>query len=83
MAESASKQMTKQLKVTQIRSGIGGTHRQRESLKTLGLRKIRQTTVREDYPTVRGMIATVAHLVPVEEVNRPWQIARTPSRSRR
>ena len=47
MAESASKQMTKQLKVTQVRSGIGGTHRQRESLKTLGLRKIRQSVVRE------------------------------------
>ena len=34
MAESASKQMTKQLKVTQVCSGIGGIHRQRESLKT-------------------------------------------------
>ena len=61
MAESASKQMTKQLKVTQVRSGIGGTHRQRESLKTLGLRKIRQSVVREDSPSVRG-------LVTVEEV---------------
>ena len=59
----------KQIKVTQIRSGIGGTRRQRETLKSLGLRKIRQTTVREDSPTVRGMIATVAHLVTVEEVN--------------
>ena len=92
MAESASKQMTKQLKVTQVRSGIGGTHRQRESLKTLGLRKIRQTqgleglalavgapdtlglrkirqsVVREDSPSVRGLIATVHHLVTVEEV---------------
>lgn len=57
------------LKITQVKSGIGGTHRQRETLKSLGLRKIRQTTVREDSPTVRGMIATVAHLVTVEEVN--------------
>ena len=64
MAESASKQMTKQLKVTQVRSGIGGTHRQRESLKTLGLRKIRQSVVREDSPSVRGLIATVHHLRP-------------------
>ncbi|BDA64849.1 MULTISPECIES: 50S ribosomal protein L30 [Actinomyces] len=59
---------TKQLKVTQVRSGIGGTHRQRESLKTLGLRKIRQSVVREDSPSVRGLIATVHHLVTVEEV---------------
>ena len=57
------------LKITQVKSGIGGTQRQRETLKSLGLRKIRQTTVREDSPTVRGMIATVAHLVTVEEVN--------------
>ena len=57
------------LKITPVKSGIGGTHRQRETLKSLGLRKIRQTTVREDSPTVRGMIATVAHLVTVEEVN--------------
>ena len=56
------------VKVTQVRSGIGGTHRQRESLKTLGLRKIRQSVVREDTPSVRGLIATVHHLVTVEEV---------------
>ena len=35
----------KQIKVTQIRSGIGGTRRQRETLKSLGLRKIRQSVV--------------------------------------
>ena len=57
----------KQIKVTQIRSGIGGTRRQRETLKSLGLRKIRQSVVREDTPSVRGMIARVAHLVTVEE----------------
>ena len=67
MAESASKQTTKQLRVTQIRSGIGGTRRQRETLRTLGLRKIRQSVVCEDTPSVRGMIATVHHLVTVEE----------------
>ncbi|AMD88490.1 50S ribosomal protein L30 [Actinomyces radicidentis] len=58
---------TKQIKVTQVRSGIGGTRRQRETLKSLGLRKIRQSVVREDSKSVRGMIATVAHLVTVEE----------------
>lgn len=58
---------TKQVKVTQVRSSIGGTRRQRETLKSLGLRKIRQSVVREDSESVRGMIATVAHLVTVEE----------------
>ena len=51
----------------QIRVGIGGTRRQRETLKSLGLRKIRQSVVREDNASVRGMIAKVTHLVTVEE----------------
>jgi large subunit ribosomal protein L30 len=57
-----------QLRVTQIKSGIGSKHKQRESLRTLGLRKIRQSTVREDTPQVRGLIHSVRHLVVVEEV---------------
>ena len=63
----ASATENKQLKITQVRSGIGGPRRQREPLQSLGLRKIRQSVVREDNPSVRGMIATVAHLVTVEE----------------
>jgi len=58
-----------QLKVTQVRSTIGTKRNHRESLRTLGLRGIRQTTVREDTPQVRGLIHTVRHLVTVEEVN--------------
>ncbi|HEU0127583.1 MAG: 50S ribosomal protein L30 [Pseudonocardiaceae bacterium] len=58
-----------QLKVTQIRSKIGSQRNQRETLRSLGLRKIRQSVVREDNPQVRGMIATVRHLVAVEEVD--------------
>ena len=42
--------------------------KQRESLRTLGLRKIRQSVVREDNPQTRGLIKTVHHLVEVEEV---------------
>ncbi|SFQ62877.1 large subunit ribosomal protein L30 [Amycolatopsis arida] len=57
-----------QLKVTQIRSTIGTKRNHRESLRTLGLRKIRQSVVREDTPQVRGLIHTVRHLVTVEEV---------------
>ena len=58
-----------QLRVTQIRSTIGTKQNQRATLRTLGLRKIRQFTVREDSPQVRGMIHTVRHLVTVEEVS--------------
>ena len=56
------------LKVTQVRSTIGSKRNQRETLRSLGLRKIRQSVVRDDTPQVRGMIATVRHLVAVEEV---------------
>ncbi|UNX54351.1 50S ribosomal protein L30 [Georgenia sp. TF02-10] len=58
-----------QLKVTQTKSAIGGKQNQRDTLRTLGLRRIGQSVVREDRPEVRGMIQTVAHLVAVEEVD--------------
>ena len=58
------------LKVTQVKSTIGSKENQRATLATLGLRKIRQSVVREDSPSVRGMIATVRHLVTVEEVDK-------------
>lgn len=56
-------------RVTQTKSVIGGKQNQRETLRTLGLRKIGHSVVREDKPEVRGMITTVAHLVTVEEVD--------------
>ncbi|AHI01563.1 50S ribosomal protein L30 [Kutzneria viridogrisea] len=58
-----------QLKVTQVKSTIGTKQNHRESLRTLGLRKIRQSVVREDDAVTRGLIHTVRHLVVVEEVN--------------
>ena len=58
-----------QLLVSQIRSSVGGRQNQRDTLRTLGLRKIGDSSVREDRPEVRGMINTVSHLVTVEEVS--------------
>ncbi|WP_086827437.1 50S ribosomal protein L30 [Allokutzneria sp. NRRL B-24872] len=57
------------LKITQLRSTIGTKRNHRESLRTLGLRKIRQSVVREDTPQNRGLVHTVRHLVAVEEVD--------------
>jgi large subunit ribosomal protein L30 len=57
------------LKITQVKSRIGSRQNQRDTLRTLGLRKIGQSTIREDRPEVRGMVRTVAHLVKVEEVD--------------
>jgi large subunit ribosomal protein L30 len=59
----------KKLKVTQVKSGIGGQRNQRETLKALGLRKIRQSQEWPDTQQVRGLINTVRHLVTVEEVS--------------
>jgi large subunit ribosomal protein L30 len=58
-----------QLKVTQIKSKIGGNKSQRDSLRSLGLHKIGQTVVKPDRPEFRGMIQTVRHLITVEEVD--------------
>jgi large subunit ribosomal protein L30 len=56
------------LKVTQVKSGIGGTYNQRATLRTLGLKRMHDTVVQEDRPEIRGMVNTVTHLVTVEEV---------------
>jgi large subunit ribosomal protein L30 len=58
-----------QLKVTQIRSVIGQKHNQRETIRSLGLKRINDVVIKEDRPEIRGMIFTVSHLVTVEEVS--------------
>jgi large subunit ribosomal protein L30 len=68
MAQSGST-VRPSLRITQTRSTIGSLRNQRETLRSLGLRKIRQSVVKEDNSQVRGMIATVRHLVAVEEVD--------------
>jgi large subunit ribosomal protein L30 len=57
------------LKVSQVRSGIGGKANQRATLRTLGLKRIGDVAAHEDRPEIRGMIAKVTHLVTVEEVD--------------
>ena len=52
-----------QLKITQVRSTIGARWKQRQSLRTLGLHRIRHSVIREDNPQTRGLIAVVSHLV--------------------
>jgi large subunit ribosomal protein L30 len=57
------------LKVEQKKSGIGRKQNQRDTLRTLGLKRIGDVVVKEDRPEVRGMVHTVRHLVTVEEVD--------------
>jgi large subunit ribosomal protein L30 len=56
------------LKVTQVRSVIGSKDNQRQTLRSLGLKRIHDVVVKEDRPEIRGMVATVTHMVTVEEV---------------
>ena len=56
------------LKVTQVKSGVGFKQNQRETLRSLGLKRIGDVVVKEDRPEIRGMVQTVRHLVTLEEV---------------
>ena len=60
--------MASRLKVTQIKSKVSEKQNQRDTLRSLGLKRIRDVVVKEDRPEIRGMIHTVTHLVTVEEV---------------
>jgi large subunit ribosomal protein L30 len=57
------------LKVQQQRSTIGRQKNQRDTLRTLGLKRIGDVVVKEDRPEIRGMLQTVRHLVVFEEVD--------------
>jgi large subunit ribosomal protein L30 len=55
-------------RITQIKSKIGSTKKQRNTLATLGIRKMNHSVERELTPTVEGMIKAVSHLIKVEEI---------------
>ena len=56
------------LKITQIRGTAGTKQNQKDSLRTLGLKRRHQSVTRPDNPEVRGLINAVRHMVEVEEV---------------
>ena len=66
MAKQA-KQKKKIVRITLIKSPIGYSERQKGTVRALGLRRMHQMVEQVDTPVVRGMIASVAHLVEVEE----------------
>ena len=55
------------VKITQRRSSNGSDAGQRNTLRSLGLRRVNHSVERDDTPQLRGMIHKVAHLVEVEE----------------
>ena len=58
-----------QLKVQQKKSTIGCTKTQRDTVRSLGLKRIGDVVVKEDRPEIRGMVHAVRHLVTVSEVD--------------
>lgn len=56
------------LKITQLKGTVGTKPKQRENLRSLGLKRIRHSVILPDTPQVRGMVNVVRHLVSVEEV---------------
>ncbi|CAN5427116.1 hypothetical protein BH23ACT9_BH23ACT9_19060 [soil metagenome] len=69
------------LQVTQVKSSNGAKRNQLATLESLGLRRMRHTVVVPDRPEIRGMVATVNHLVAVREVPDGTSVA--PKASRR
>ena len=61
--------MAARLKVTQIKSVISEKQNQRDTLRSLGLKRIGDVVVKDDRPEFRGMVSTVSHLVTLEEVD--------------
>ena len=58
----------KKIKVTQVKSGIGRTERQKRTLLALGLKKMNQTVELEASPQVLGMVKKLEHLLSIEKV---------------
>jgi large subunit ribosomal protein L30 len=65
--KGAAKKSDKKIRVQQVRSPIGFPRSQREVLRSLGLRRIRQVVEHSDNPAVRGMVNTIPHLVQIVE----------------
>jgi large subunit ribosomal protein L30 len=55
------------VRITQRRSRNGASPRQRDTLRSLGLRRIGHTVEHQDTPQLRGMVHSIQHLVRVEE----------------
>ena len=63
----AKKKKDKVYRVTLVKSPIGYTQRQKDTVRALGLRRMNQTVEHIDSAVIRGMLNKVSHLVQVEE----------------
>ncbi len=63
----AKKSKPKTLRITLVKSPIGYTKRQKDTVRALGLRRMNHTVEHEDSPAVRGMVSKISHLLRIEE----------------
>lgn len=61
--------MPDKLKITLRHSPIGSKQNQKDTVRSLGLKKLQQSVVQEDSPVIRGMIHKVRHLVEVQSLS--------------
>jgi large subunit ribosomal protein L30 len=59
--------VSKSITITWTKSAIGYSKRQKDTIRSLGLRRLHQSVEKEDTPEIRGMVEKVKHLVTVEE----------------
>jgi large subunit ribosomal protein L30 len=57
-----------QLKITLVKSTIGRPSDQGRAVKSLGLRRLHHSVIRQDSPSIRGAVQKISHLVTVEEI---------------
>lgn len=57
----------KSIKITQVKSTIDRSKRQKDTIKALGITKLNQSVVKVATPQIMGMVAKVNHLITVEE----------------
>lgn len=65
---NAQKATGGQVRITLVRSTIGRPEDQKNSVKSLGLRKMNHSVIRNDDPSIRGICNKISHLITVEEV---------------
>ena len=67
MPRKKAEDKKKMLRITLVKSAIGYSECHKATVRALGLRKMNQSVVQEDNPTIRGMLSKVNHLVKIEE----------------
>ena len=60
--------MAKKLKIKYVKSAIGYEQSQKDTVRSLGLRKLQSEVIVNDTPAVRGMVFKIRHVLKVEEV---------------